>query len=262
MIKRIKRFENLTMLIVGTGIFLSFEAVAYKYSTNEHMRVLQSELEKTATTLEETQAELEASYEQIDEIIYATFEDRKRIENLENQLKQKEEELNRTKEELEKLKRPVIFNSYDVTESSGTTVTHMKRALEGTALYDYAELFCAIEKEYGINAYLLPAIAAHESSWGTSNRAVNDNNLTGLEVYEPVSRGYVSNSKVDNLLRTAELLSTEYLDENGEYYNGLGVYDINTKYCYYEDKSAPNYKWGDSIITIANELINKANKEG
>lgn len=246
--------KNLIMLVAGIGTFLSFEAIAYKYSTNEYIRVLQSEIEKTTIMLEETQAELDESYQQLDEIIDTVLEDKQKIKDLEEQLEEKDEEL-------EKLKRPVTFNSYDVTEPSGTTVYHMRKALEGTALYDYAELFCAIEKEYGINAYLLPSIAAQESSWGTSNRAVNDNNLTGLEVYEPVSRGYVSDSKYDNLIRTAELLSSEYLSKNGKYYNGLSVYDINTKYCYYEDKSGPNYKWSDGVISIANQLIDKANGE-
>ena len=143
MIRRrgIKRFKNLIMLVVGVGVFLSFEAITYKYSTNEHIKVLQSELEKTSTTLEETQAELDESYQQLDEIIDTVLEDKQKIEDLENQLKEKEEEL-------QKLKRPVIFNSYDVTESpysvvltTGLKISIVSLNLPAFILYIYVYLY-------------------------------------------------------------------------------------------------------------------------
>ena len=255
-----RRFRRLAVIVISASLIVGSEYSIYSFATNTKIRRLQSELEKTATTLEETQAELDANNEELDSVINTCLEDKKQIQILQDQLDEKTSELESARREIEDIERTVIFNENDVTQTSHTTVTHMKKALKGTALYDYAELFCYIEEEYGINAYLLPAIAAQESAWGESNRAVEDNNLTGLEVYQPVSRGYVSDSKEDNLLKTAKILKEQYLSVDGSCYNGKSVYDINTKYCYYIDQSEPDYRWTDGVVQIANQLIEKANE--
>ena len=183
----------------------------------------------------------------------------KQIDELNIELQEKNSELEFARQEIKDLETRVSYNPYDVTDISNTTAIHMQRALNGTALYDYAEVFTTIEDEYGINAYFVAAIAALESSWGTSDRAVNDNNLTGRGVYTKLSRGINAPTKEQNLLRTAEDLKENYLTPGGNYFKGYSSKEINQSYCLEWDSSDVNYNWYKQVNQIANELIEKAN---
>lgn len=168
-------------------------------------------------------------------------------------------QLNELSKTLDEMLAQTYFDSSNVTKSSNATITHMRRALKGTALYDLASAYIEAEKTYGVNAYVLAAITGLESKWGTSDRAVNDNNLTGFAVYNNSAAGRKFNSKEECILETAKLLKENYLTPGGVSYNGLSVKDINTRYCFLEDESAPDYTWYKKVVSIAISLKNKAN---
>lgn len=62
----------------------------------------------------------------------------------------------------------------DLDSAFEELATSGESAMEGNG-----DLFVAAQEEYGINALLLYAMAAHESAWGTSYYALNRNNLFG-----------------------------------------------------------------------------------
>lgn len=151
------------------------------------------------------------------------------------------------------------FNPSNLLEESYVTVEQLHTILEGTALQHLAPIYVQIEETYNINVLFMVALTAHESAWGTSNRAIYDNNLTGFGVYDESAEGINSNTQEANLLLTAKCLYNEYFSPTGLYYYGLSVYDVNTSYCLGEDE-LPNYAWTDSITAIAYELQNKIYK--
>lgn len=186
-------------------------------------------------------------------------ENRKTIDELKIELDKRLEELENINQRIEKIQSKVNFNHENVLEVSGVTDIHMKRALKGTGLMDMADTFAKAEEEYGVNAFFLAAIAAQESSWGTSERAVYQNNITGHAVYNSNAKGTYFNSKEESIMNTAELLRDIYLTPGSNRFEGYSVENVNTNYCFYEDGITVDYNWCRSIISIAYELNDKAN---
>lgn len=149
------------------------------------------------------------------------------------------------------------YNPDDVTELSYINVYGMKKALEGTSLEPLARYYVEAERKFGVNALFLAGITAHESSWGNSQRAEEQNNLTGFAVYSDSSSGATFDSKRNNIIKTAELLKKNYLTNGANYFKGKSIYDVNQSYCFAKDGS-PDMKWSDSINSIANDLKTKA----
>lgn len=183
-----------------------------------------------------------------------------KLNDVEKEVTELNEELVRARREIEECNRVTSFNHLNALEKSGATATHMRRALKNTGLYYDAEYFVEAEELYGINAYFIAGIAAFESSWGTSNRAINQNNLTGYAVYSSASRGKdFGGGRRENILETARLLKEDYLTEGGSSFNGYRVEDVNTKYCFDESGTYADYSWCTNIISIAYDLKNKGN---
>ena len=55
-------------------------------------------------------------------------------------------------------------------------------------------------------------------------------------------------------METAKLICQQYLKPTGAYYNGVSIYDVNTRYC-------PNDggAWSSNISSIAYSLVSKIN---
>lgn len=188
-------------------------------------------------------------------LIEAKEIERKRIEE-EKRLKEIEEM--RLKEERliaeNKRKSSVQFNALDTTDISNVTAVELYNILEhykGGALSDFAWAIVDCEEIFNINAFFLTALIAHESSWGTSNRAKTQNNLTGHAVYNDAAKGSSFRSAEESIYSTARLLYNDYLTEGGKRYHGVSVKNINTEYCLTQDSSASDYRWSESIISIA-----------
>ena len=139
------------------------------------------------------------------------------------------------------------FNTYDVTKPSHVTSEDFYRILSQTRMVDVAWVFPYAEKNYGINALFLAGLVALESGWGTSNRAVYHNNMTGYNIKSD-SDIYTFESRADSILTTAELLATHYIPQNGKYHQGVSIWDINKSYCASSD-------WADKIHAIAKKLL-------
>lgn len=156
-------------------------------------------------------------------------------------------------------KDEITFNANNLLEISGVSVDDMYKALEGTALYDLAPIYVEAENLYGVNALFIVALTALESGWGTSDRAINDNNLTGFGVYTDDSVGINATSKRENILMTTSWLKEAYLTEGVEHHNGFSIYSINIKYCLTEDGEVDTH-WSESITSIGYDLLSQLQK--
>lgn len=156
------------------------------------------------------------------------------------------------KKEKETVEKYVVvsFNSKNIFEASHVSTKTLKKALEGTNLEPLASSFVKAEKKYGINAIAMTSIAALESGWGKSKRAVKDNNLTGLGVYSDTAKGINADTKEKNILMTAERLATHYSKPGQIYYNGTGFDGVNKKY-------SVSKTWGWKCENIAFRIMDK-----
>ena len=146
------------------------------------------------------------------------------------------------------------FNHQNVLELSHVTVDDLYTVLEGTELYDLAPIYVEAENLYGVNALFIAGLTAQESGWGTSQRAINDNNLTGFGVYSKSAVGINANTKRDNILQTTAWLKDKYLTEGGSFFNGYSIRAVNIKYCLGSDGQT-DYHWSSNITAISLSLI-------
>ena len=155
-------------------------------------------------------------------------------------IKNKDQEIQKLKKQIKEEKKTRFFDPKNVNSISNITVDDAKKMLSGTQLYPEAE------------AFVLMGIAAHESAWGTSRRAREDNNLTGYGVYSDSAKGINKPSKEEGLLATAETLHERYLTPGGSYYEGTSVADVNKHYCV-------GNEWAGAVVGYAYQLMNKLN---
>ena len=107
-----------------------------------------------------------------------------------------------------------------------------------------------VEEKYHVNAVFLMGIAAHESAWGTSRRAREDNNLTGYGVTSDHAKGINKSTKEAGLLATAETLHEKYLTSGGSYYVGTSAAAVNKHYCV-------GGEWAAAVVKNAYLLMNR-----
>ena len=183
--------------------------------------------------------------DQVQEIIDFEIQKRKEIEG-EEQRRQEEIEQQRI---LEEQTRP-RFNPYDVTEVSNLNKEQIYKMLEGTELITLVDAFYWYEQVYEVNLIFIASVVALESSWGRSSLAISHNNLTG---YIGRNGSYYSfDSWGSSLEETFRLIGDEYTKEEGLFYNGKSIWNINQKYCELDS-------WSDKVISIGNELFSKIN---
>lgn len=148
----------------------------------------------------------------------------------------------------------------NITIPSGLSNEEMESVLLNTAgsktMVHLADAFVEAEKKYGINAFFMAGVVALESGFATSRRAVEDNNLTGYEVYSDDSEGKLFKSQVESILQTAKHLKENYLTEGSVYYNGLSVDAVQIKYCPDEGKGK---NWEGKVNELANSFLNTYN---
>lgn len=229
----------LPILVVGIAFLATTKAIRDKKYTER----LQSSLIATQQHLKESEDTNTKIRGEIEEL-------KKSNDNL-------REDLKASLIKIQQMEGDVYYNSEDVTLPSNATQYHMTKALKGTPLVAESNTFIEAEKEYGVNALFLAGIVANESSWGTSSRAINQNNLSGYAVYSRGATGAIFDSWKDSILATAKLLAKDYLTSNGECFNGKSVEGVNTLYCQNEDGT--DYTWSTQVDSIAKELQQKIN---
>lgn len=171
---------------------------------------------------------------------------------LQENIKKLDQKIAQWKQDIKREKKTRYFDPKDVSSISNITVSDAKEMLSGTQLYQDATSFVKAERIYHVNAVFLMGIAAHESAWGTSRRAKEDNNLTGYGVYSNDAKGINKASREEGLLATANTLHERYLSKGGSYYEGTSAADINKHYC-------TDNEWSGAVVTYSYQLMNKLN---
>ena len=146
----------------------------------------------------------------------------------------------------------IFFNPNNITEPSGASYEQLLFALKGTKLSEHVNSFLLVEQTYNINALAMIGIVANESSWLKSDRTLRQNNVTGYAVYADTSEGASFSSIDECILKTAELLSKEYLSPQGRYYHGLSTSNVNTMY-------SSDADWHNIVTDIANQIKDEVN---
>lgn len=240
--KKLLKIFLVCLLLVGNVGFINLYVENQK--TINNMSTTIDNLKNYSKTLRE---DIETLKESNDKAIQEKEAKEKELE----ELKTTYDELN--EKYLEEI-RPVSFNPYNLWEESNATVNDMAVALFGTGLEEVAYAYVKAEKEWGVNAIFLASLTAEESAWGNSSRAINQNNLSGYAVYSAGAEGRYFSSKEESIMETAKLICQQYLKPTGAYYNGVSIYDVNTRYC-------PNDggAWSSNISSIAYSLVSKIN---
>lgn len=234
-------------IAIGVGVCDTISSLSNKYED------ALMQIEELNSQIKEQQSEIQNTNDLYNQIINEKQE-------IESRLSETTEELENARRDIEKYTRVTYFNEYDLTQRSYASIVHMKKALKDTELQRVASSFVEAEETYGVNAYFLAAIAALESSWGTSSRAIYQNNLTGHAVYNNSASGTYFSSWHESIMVTAKMLKENYLSYDGIHYNGLSTVDVNKKYCFLEDSITIDYNWSSKVNSIAHSLQYKGNQ--
>lgn len=150
----------------------------------------------------------------------------------------------------------VTYSRNNITIISNITEEELKEVFEhykgASTMAHLANAFVDAEEKYGVNAFAMAGIVALESGFATSRRAVEDNNLTGYEVYSDDSEGRLFSSQYDSIMQTAKHLSRNYLTEGGNYFNGVSVDSVQINYCPDEGKGK---NWEGQVDKLARGFL-------
>lgn len=151
----------------------------------------------------------------------------------------------------EPVKNTELNPESDLRVLSNLSENDYNNMLRGTRLEGLGGTFVQIEKQYNINGLYILGLACLESNFGKSNFATQRNNLVGWNAVDsnPNKASYFK-SKEECLTFVSNKLKTNYLSENGCYFEGFTGRDIDKHYC--TDK-----KHIDKICNIVNKLIKK-----
>ena len=176
---------------------------------------------------------------------------------------EKTEENNSSNEGKGSLSRDIELN-----KPSGFSAEQFKKALTDSKdtnkiFQNNSEYFYYIEDEYNINGMFVAAIGIHESAWGTSQIAVQKNNLFGYGAYDsnPYNGAYTFSNYSESIDLLARVFVKYYLNPAGTsiyggekalgiYYNGANLNGINVKY-------ASDKNWATAVFSHMKYLYNK-----
>ncbi len=133
---------------------------------------------------------------------------------------------------LEMPKPHSVVQSTEVLADSGDSVAIIDRHLAGTPMAGMGSVFKDAEMRTGVNAYVLAAIAMHESAYGSSQIAQGKNNLFGFQAYDdsPYESAKSYASFNDSVYDVASYLRREYLSPNGQHFKGYSLESIGMSY--------------------------------
>lgn len=199
-----------------------------------------------------------ASFAEVDQILEEERIYQEHLKALEEQIQRDYELMEEKKRQeeaarLEEERKASIVREYNIYSNvyitSNLTSSELGQALINTDLAGLEDYFIEAEKQYGINAVFLTAIAALESGWGSSDYARQRNNLFGYGAYDsnPDNALYFS-SKQDGILKVAEKITTNYLTSSGKYYNGSTPVGVNVKYCSQDS-------WSSKVVSLMNKIM-------
>lgn len=168
------------------------------------------------------------------------------MEQIINKYRDKQEQ-ERIQAEIEYRQNNPTYNPYNLSEISGIGYDKMFEILEGKPIQKHSEFIVDMEQIYGVNALFVVGILGIESGFGTSYRAINHNNLAGYNISGDDSY-FAFNSQEACIEEVFRLISEEYLSEDGLFYNGTSIWNVNKLYCTSDN-------WASKINQIIYELI-------
>ena len=123
------------------------------------------------------------------------------------------------------------YLSFSLKQPSGLTADIINEVLDETPLEGLGDAYIKAEKETGVSALFLLGVSVHESKWGNSKFAKERNNIFGYKAYDsdPDKTEWFS-SKEECILVVAKCLGENYLVEDGKYYNGTTLKEVNKRY--------------------------------
>ena len=208
----------------------------------------------TSDTLKEEVNTAKVSEVETNESVVEPRNEQKAEESVEEQKpvaeqKQEVEEVAEIKEEIKREVKDVKtphFNPNNLLEKSNLTRNDAYRMLKGSKLQSVSSHYIYAEETYGVNAIFLMGLTSLESGHGTSNIAINNNNIGG------VRKGggeYSSFSSWESCISyIANLISKYYLKDDATYFSGRSIWDVNENYC-------ENSDWADKIVSIGKGLM-------
>lgn len=133
--------------------------------------------------------------------------------------------------------------------NSGNSAAIIDANLKNTPMAGLGKSFKAAENQTGVNAFLLTAIAIHESAYGKSSIAQSKNNLFGFQAYDdsPFVSAKSYQSASAGIFDVAEYLKTNYLTAGGKYYQGDTISAIAQNY-------ATDPEWAKKVERIMLEI--------
>lgn len=156
----------------------------------------------------------------------------------------------------------------DLNKPSGLTLEQFKKILSdkkdtNKIFENNAEYFYYIEQQYHINGVFVAAVGIHESAWGTSQIAIDKNNLFGYGANDsnPYNGAYSFSTYSESIDLIARVFVKYYINPKGTsiyggetavgtYYNGSTLSGINTKY-------ATDKNWANGVYSHMKYLYNK-----
>jgi hypothetical protein len=146
---------------------------------------------------------------------------------------------------------PVFVDTEDLTRPSHASVQELNLLLNDTPMDGLGWEFLKAENDYGVNAIFHIAVYKQESSLGESNAAITRNNGAGIMSNDGLK---TFDSMGECIAYSGRLLGEDYLTENGKYFNGKSISDVNVRYCVSPDGSA-DIQWGEKIMLHVNNFI-------
>jgi beta-N-acetylglucosaminidase len=240
------------LAIIGLVLGASLSVGTYSIEMNSKLADSQRANEQIQKEIDNLREELNKSKEDLKDKDVNISEKQKQIQDLTDKLKSWDNIIN-------DLTTPISYSPSNITSPSNASLAQIRKALNGTSLEGLEVAFLKSEKMYHVNSMFMIGLVANESGWGTSRRAVEQNNMTGFEVYSALSEGGKFSSKEESILITAKLLSESYLNPNGSNHNGTSIWAVNISYC--QIGNSPNYSWSSAINSITNDLVEKVNRK-
>lgn len=139
------------------------------------------------------------------------------------------------------------FNANDIRGKAGIISQQLRDVVPET-MKEICNDIVYYSNEYNVNAIAVASIIRLESGNNTSRLARERNNLGGITDKSGKYRTF--NSKTECIEYMVRLLKTQYLSEDGKFYNGYSLKNVNELYC-------PNdkYDWSKKVTNMACTML-------
>lgn len=156
---------------------------------------------------------------------------------------------------ISELPRP-LDEGTDLRLPSGATAGLLDEYLAGTAMEKLGADFVTAEERWRVNAVFACAVACHESDFGRSAIARDKRNLFGIMAYDsdPYGSARSYGSHRESIEDFCRLISREYLNPAGAFYNGPTVAGVGKRYA-----TDPN--WGAKVLVHCGRILEKMMKK-